>query len=92
LGATSTVYPSSWRILVTPSQLDPSAQAPCTSTIVGLAAVLALAEVALAELALAVAAPRGISVPAITSEPAIATVRLRGREVTRFQNMFFPFG
>jgi hypothetical protein len=55
---------------------------------VGLAAVLwATAGAAWAE-----AIPRGASVPTIASEAAIATVRLRGAEVIRLQNMFLPFG
>jgi hypothetical protein len=38
------------------------------------------------------ATPKGMSAPAIASEAAIATVRLRGREVIPVRNMFLSFG
>ena len=74
-------------MLATASQLDASAQAPCTSTIVGLAAVLV---VRLARLC-ADAIPAGASVPAIASEARTATVRLRGTEVIRVRKHVLAF-
>jgi hypothetical protein len=38
-GGTQTLYPSCWSRLTTPFQLELSAQAPCTSTMLGLAAL-----------------------------------------------------
>ena len=57
----------------------------------GLAAMLELAGAACAD-AEADAIPSGMSAPAIASEAAIATVRLRGREVIPVRNMFLSFG
>jgi len=73
-------------------QLEASAQAPCTSTVVGLAAVLNFGDAACAGAACAEAIPRGTSAPAIASEAAIAAVRLRGMAVMRVRNIFLPFG
>ena len=77
LGAASTVYPSACSCSTTAFQLELSAHAPCTSTIVGLGALVALEEcLAVAVVVAAVAEmarPVPSSVPAMASEARAAS-------------------
>jgi hypothetical protein len=63
------VYPSSCNRVTTPPQLDPSAQAPCSSTMAGLAAALDWLLVALDWLPVEAAATVGIAARAATATP-----------------------